>query len=99
VSLRRPWTLKQGITDWSGQFELGAIEGIVAARTPSSLHVEADATTADGFRYHARVRVRDDGGFTIPRAPAGAVRVHVDGHAVAQTVQVEAGTTTNVTLR
>jgi RNA polymerase sigma-70 factor (ECF subfamily) len=99
ASLRRPWTLKQGITDWSGSFEFGAIEGCVVSCAPESLHVEADATTADGFRYHARVRVRDDGGFTIPRVPAGAVRVRVDGLGVEQTVQVETGATANVALR
>jgi hypothetical protein len=99
VSLRRPWTLKQGIARWTGKFELGVIEGTVATRAPASLHVEADATTADGFCYHARVRVRDDGGFTIPRAPAGEVHVCVEGLAVEQTVQVEAGATTNVALR
>jgi len=96
----RPLELTQGIARMTVTLDLGGIEGDVGQRVEGRpLAVEADATTADGFRFHAKVRLLDDGRFTLPIAPAGEVRLHVGELGLERTVTVATGATTNVTLR
>jgi len=96
----RTLELKQGIARMTVTLDLGGIEGDVGQRLEGRpLAVEADATTADGLLFHSSVRLLDDGRFTLPIAPAGEVRLHVDELGLERTVTVATGATTSVTLR
>ena len=95
----RTLELKQGIAHMTVTLDLGGIEGDVGQRLDGRpLAVEADATTADGFLFHAS-RLLDDGRFTLPIAPQWRSDSTSDELGLERTVTVATGATTTVALR